>query len=114
MPNPINGHKFVIIPLRGVKVVSKHMFSRSRNLSLTLDFMCEEEKTLIGALWASAIMSKLLKVPKTVNMPSREVKMVSNHRFSGSRNLFLALDIMCEEEKTFFSALWVSALCRNC
>ena len=54
---------------------------------------------MMGALWVSAIMPKLLKVSKMVNIPSREVKVVSNHRFSGSRNLFLALDIMCNEEK---------------
>ena len=67
--------------------------------------MCEEEKTFMGALWVSAIMPKLLKVPKMVNMPPREVKVVSNHRFSGSRNLFMALDIMCEEKKTLMDAL---------
>ena len=104
MPKLLKLSKTVNMPSREVKVVSKHMFSRSRNLSLTLDFMCEEEKTLIGALWVSAIMSKLLKVPKTVNMPSREVKMVSNHRFPGSRNHFLASDIMCDEEKTLIGA----------
>ena len=64
----------------------------------------------MGTLWVSAIMPKLLKLSKMVNMPSREVKMVSNHRFSGSRNLFLALDIMCDEEKTLIGALWVSAI----
>ena len=58
----------------------------------------------MGTLWVSAIMPKLLKVSKMVNIPSREVKVVSNHRFSGSRNLFLALDIMCNEEKTLMGA----------
>ena len=67
--------------------------------------MYDEQKTLIGTLWVSAIMPKLLKLSKTVNMPSREVKVVSKHRFSGSRNLFLALGIMCDEEKTLISAL---------
>ena len=73
MPKLLELSKTVIMPSREVKVVSKHMFSRSRNLSLTSDFMCEEEKTLMGALWVSAIMRKLLKLSKTANISSKEV-----------------------------------------
>ena len=75
--------------------------------------MCEEEKTFMGALWVSAIMPKLLKVPKMVNMPPREVKVVSNHRFSGSRNLFMTFDIICDELKTLMGVLWVSVITLN-
>ena len=75
--------------------------------------MYDEQKTLIGTLWVSAIMPKLLKLSKTVNMPSREVKVVSKHMFSRSRNLSLTLDFMCEGENTMMGALWVSAIMRK-
>ena len=65
---------------------------------------------MMGALWVSAIMPKLLKVSKMVNIPSREVKVVSNYRFSGSKNLFLAIYFMYEEKKTLMGALWASAI----
>ena len=92
-------------------MVSNHRFSGSRNLLLVLDIMCKQEKTLMGTLLVSAIMPKLLKVSKMVNIPSREVKVVSNYRFTGSRNLFLALDIICDEVKTLIGVLWVSRHC---
>ena len=49
-------------------------------------------------------MPKINNLYKIISFPSRVAKEVSNHRFSGSRNHFLALDIMCDEEKTLIGA----------
>ena len=61
---------------------------------MALDINYEDYKTLMDTLWVSAIMPKLLELSKTVNMPSREVKVVSKYRFSRSRNLSMTLDFM--------------------
>ena len=50
-------------------------------------------------------MPKLGKLSKIVNMPHREVKEVSKHKFSGSRNHFLTLYIISNEKKTMITAL---------
>ena len=57
-------------------------------------------------------MPELGKLSKTVNMPHREVKKVSNHIFSGSRNHFLTLDIM-SDDKPFIGTTGASAIRLN-
>ena len=45
-----NIHKIPISTPKVIKKVSKHRFSGSRNHIMTVEIMCNEEKTLIGAL----------------------------------------------------------------
>ena len=49
-------------------------------------------------------MPKMNNLYKIVGFPHRVAIEVSNHRFSGSRNHFLVLDIMWDEEKTLIGA----------
>ena len=50
-------------------------------------------------------MLKVNNLYKITILAPRAAKEVSKHRFSGSRNHFLPLDIMCDEEKTLMGAL---------
>ena len=83
-------HKITISTHRVVREVSKHRFSGSRNLFVSLNFMCDKWKTLLSTLWASGIMRNPIKWTKIVIIPPRAVKVMSKHMFLGSRNHLLA------------------------
>ena len=50
MPKVNNLYKITILAPRAAKEVSKYRFSGSKNHFLQLNTMCDEEKTLMGAL----------------------------------------------------------------
>ena len=57
----INLYKITISTPWVVREVSKHRFSGSRNLSVSLNFMCDKWKTLLSTLWPSGIMPNPIK-----------------------------------------------------
>ena len=82
-----------------VKEVSKNRFSGSRNLIPSINFIFNDEKTLIGTWWVPTIMLKLSKRSyNRLHMPPWSQRGV---KLKGLRikKHFLSLDIKCDEEK---------------